>query len=88
MPVPLLVCPAGVYITSQFQALHVGTPLLERNPLEGMFKLTIGVEKCTDLMNFSPSPLMTPQTVIKRAGELEIGFPSSDDLAFDELLSK
>jgi len=40
---------------AQLQALNVDTPLLSKEPNTGLFKLTIGVEKATQLTNFFPS---------------------------------
>jgi len=76
---------AGYYSTTQVQALHIGTPLLARNPANGLFTLTIGVQKATDLFNFTPFPMTTPQTVINPAGKLEFTFGVPDNAAFFRL---
>jgi hypothetical protein len=73
---------AGLYTRTQVQALHVGTPLLERDPVSGFFTLTIGVEKSADLMDFSPFPMTGPQTSINGQGNLEFEFSVADEAAF------
>jgi trimeric autotransporter adhesin len=78
---------AGLYTPSQVQTLHIGTPLLQRNPTTGNFTLTIGVEKSSTLLpgSFSALPLTAPQTTINGAGKLEFQFPSTDRAAFYRL---
>lgn len=76
---------AGLYTTSQVQALHIGTPLLVRNPTSGQFTLTIGIEKSTNLTSFSPFPMTAPQAVINGAGKLEFQFTAPDNAAFFQL---
>jgi hypothetical protein len=72
---------AGLYTSTQVQALYVGTPLIERNPTTGIFKLTIGVEKSSDLSSFNPFPMTAPQTMIND-GKLEFQFTVPDNAAF------
>ena len=79
---------AGLYTTNQIQALNVGGPLILRNPTNGLFTLTIGVQKATNLVNFSPFPMTAPQTTINGLGELEFQFSVPDDAAFFRLESK
>lgn len=76
---------AGLYTTSQVQALNVGTPLISKNPTTGLFKLTIGVEKSTNLQTFTPFPMTAPQTSINGAGELEFYFTVPDNAAFFQI---
>ncbi len=76
---------AGYYSLSQVQALHVGTPLIQRNPATGQFKLTLGLKKSTDLSNFSPYPFTAPQTTVNGQGKIEFLFSSPDDAAFFRL---
>lgn len=78
----------GLYTASQIQALHVGTPLIARNPATGEVKLTIGVKKSTDLANFLSLPLTTGTTTVNGAGELEFTFTPPDDVAFFRLESR
>jgi len=77
---------AGLYTTAQVQALNVGVPLIQRSPA-GVFTLTIGVEKSTDLSIFNPFPMNAPgfTTVINGAGELEFQFTVPDNAAFFRL---
>lgn len=73
---------AGLYTTSQIQALNVDTPLIQRNPTTGIFKLTIGVQKSTDLQNFTPFPMTAPQTLINPQGKLEFHFTAPGNTEF------
>jgi formylglycine-generating enzyme required for sulfatase activity len=73
---------AGLYTASQVQALHVGAPLISRNPVSGKFKLTIGIRKSTNLIGFSPFPMTVPQIQLNGGGELEFEFDSNDNAAF------
>lgn len=79
---------AGYYTLPQVQALNVGTPLIQRIPATGQFKLTIGLEKSTDLSNFSLYPFTAPQTTVNGEGKIEFLFNSPDDAAFFRLESK
>ncbi len=76
---------AGLYTPSQVQALNVPTPLLAKDATTGEFKLTIGVEKSTDLSIFSPFPMTVPQTTINGQGKLEFRFTVPDNAAFFRL---
>ncbi len=75
----------SLYTTSQIQALNVGIPLLERNPATGVFTLTIGVEKSSNLSTFNPFPMSAPQTLINGQGKLEFQFSVPDNAAFFQL---
>jgi hypothetical protein len=79
---------AGLFTQSQLQALNVDTPLLAKDPNTGLFKLTIGVEKATQLTNFFPFPMSAPQTTINPDGKLEFQFSSPDNAAFFRLESR
>ncbi len=75
----------GLFTQSQLQALNVDTPLLGKDPNTGLFKLTIGVQKSEDLLNFLPFPMTAPQTVIDAQGKLEFQFTAPDNAAFFRL---
>ncbi|MFZ4768177.1 MAG: choice-of-anchor D domain-containing protein, partial [Roseimicrobium sp.] len=77
---------AGYFTPAQVQALHVGTPLLQRDAL-GQFKLTLGVQKSTTLEpgSFTPFPMTAPQTTINGAGKLEFLFTVPENAAFFRL---
>jgi hypothetical protein len=79
---------AGLYSTSQIQALNVDVPLLTRDPGTGIFKLTLGVRKSTDLETFVPFPMSDPQTIINPQGKLDFYFTSPDDAAFFRVEAK
>ncbi len=78
----------GLYTLSQVQALQVGAPLLAKDPATGLFKLTIGVLKSSDLSHFAPFPMTSPQTTINGDGKLEFQFNSPDSAAFFRLETK
>ena len=85
---------AGLYTTSQVQALNIGSPLLAKNPTNGTFKLTIGVQMTpsltTNLSNFVAFPMNGPDssTLINGQGKLEFHFPGSNNAAFFRLQSQ
>jgi hypothetical protein len=78
----------GLYSLSQVQALHVGTPLLMRDSATGKFKLTIGVEKSTNLVNFSPMAIPVGAAMINAQGKMEFEFTAPDNAAFYRLESR
>ncbi|MEY4245032.1 MAG: hypothetical protein RLZZ245_2617, partial [Verrucomicrobiota bacterium] len=78
----------GLYSLSQVQALHVGTPLLTKDPVSGKFKLTVGVEKSTNLVNFSPMAIPVGAATINPQGKMEFEFTAPDNAAFYRLESR
>ncbi len=70
------------------QALHVGTPLLAKDSASGKFKLTIGVEKSTNLVNFSPMAIPVGAATINAQGKMEFEFTAPDNAAFYRLESR
>jgi hypothetical protein len=74
----------GLYTPTQVQALHVGTPLIQRHPTTGIFSLTLGLEKSTTLVptDFAPFPFISPQTTINGAGQVEFQFSVPGNAAF------
>jgi hypothetical protein len=79
---------AGFYTLSQVRALNVITPLLAKDAATGKFKLTLGIQKSTDLLHFSPFPFTVPETSINPQGKLEFEFTSPDNAAFFRLQSQ
>ncbi len=80
---------AGLYTPSQVQTLNVGTPLIARNAETGLFTLSIGVQKTTDLsLPFTNFPMAGSQTFINAAGKLEFTFSVPDNAAFFRLQSQ
>ena len=74
---------ANLFTPTQVQALHVGTPLIQRNPATGKFKLTMDWKKSTDLSSFLDFPAPSGSSVsISPQGDVEFEFPSSDNAAF------
>jgi hypothetical protein len=78
----------GLYNLSQVQALNVGTPLLAKDSATGKFKLTIGVEKSTNLVNFSPMAIPVGAATINAQGKMEFQFTSPDNAAFFRIESR
>jgi hypothetical protein len=78
----------GLYNLSQVQALNVGTPLLAKDSVSGKFKLTIGVEKSTNLVNFSPMAIPVGAATINAQGKMEYEFSAPDNAAFYRLESR
>ena len=79
---------AGLFTTSQVQALNVDVPLIQRNPATGVFTLTIGVKRTSALNSlFVPFPMNGPgtDTFINGAGKLEFEFTVPDNAAFFRL---
>lgn len=72
----------GFYRTSDVQALNLDVPLLVKDPATGEFKLTLGIGKSTNLLNFSPFPMSAPQTLINGDGKLEFRFTVPDNASF------
>jgi hypothetical protein len=78
---------AGLYTSNQIQALSVNSPLLAKDPQTGVFTLTIGVQKSTNLLDFIAFPMSAPQTTINPQGELQFQFNVPDNAAFFRLES-
>jgi hypothetical protein len=79
----------GLYTVSQLQALDVNAPLLAKNPTNGVFKLTIGVQRATQLTNFVDFPMNGAgfSNSINAAGKLEFNFTDPSNAAFFRLQS-
>ena len=83
--------PSTVNTPSQVQALNVGVPLIQQNPATGVFKLTIGAKKTTNLnVPFADFPMNAPgtSTLIVGAGKLAFQFTVPDNAAFFRLESQ
>ena len=78
----------GLYSLSQVQGLHVDAPLLAKDPTNGKFKLTIGIAKSTDLVNFSPMPIDVGAATINSQGKMEFEFNATENAAFYRLESR
>ncbi len=72
----------GLYTQAQLQALHIGAPLITRDPLTQEFKLTIAIQKSADLIDFDPFPILAPGVTVNPQGEIEYEFSVPDDAAF------
>jgi hypothetical protein len=78
----------GLYTLSQVQTIHIGTPLLTRDPTSGKFKLTVKAMKSTDLINYETLNFSSGSVVINPLGELDFIFDSGDSAAFFRLQVK
>jgi hypothetical protein len=74
-----------LYRLDQIQEIHVGTPLLEKDPVTGSFKMTIKAQKSTALSNFAPFPFTAGDVSINPEGNLEFQFTPTEDAAFFRL---
>ena len=76
---------AGLFTPTQVQALHIDTPLIQRDGA-GLFTLTLGLQKSTTLLpgSFLPFPFAADHTQIN-GGKIEFQFSSEDDAAFFRL---
>jgi len=72
----------GLYTLSQVHAIHVGPPLLAKDPATGKFKLTLKAEKSTDLQTFTALPFSSEAATINAQGEMEFQFTSPENAAF------
>jgi hypothetical protein len=79
---------AGHYTPTQVQAIHVGTPLLTKDATTNQFKLTLGIDKSTNLTDFTPFPLNAPQTTINGDGKIEFLFTAPENAAFVRVLGQ
>ncbi|MCX6875208.1 MAG: choice-of-anchor D domain-containing protein [Verrucomicrobia bacterium] len=75
---------AGLYTTAQVQAIHVGTPLLQRDA-SGTFTLTLALKKSTDFATWQPFPFTEEGISLNAQGDLEFQFTSPDNAAFFRL---
>lgn len=73
---------AGLYTTSQVRALNIDVPLIQKDAGTGQFKLTLGLEKSTNLSSFNAFPFSAPQTTVNGQGKIEFLFTSPDGAAF------
>lgn len=79
---------AGLYTEAQVHTLHIGTPLLARDPTSGDFKLTVGMKKSADLLDWTAFPFTHPGTILNSEGKIEFTFKSTDQAAFFRIESR
>lgn len=79
---------AGLFTPTQVQALHIDTPLIQRDAL-GAFTLTLGLQKSATLLPGSFQPFffneVGTQIQINDEGKIEFQFTSPDNAAFFRL---
>jgi hypothetical protein len=76
---------AGYFTPAQVQALHLDTPLIQRDAL-GVFTLTLGLQKSATLLpgSFEFFPFIAEDTQFNE-GKIEFQFTSPDNAAFFRL---
>ncbi len=79
---------AGLYTTSQVQALNVGMPLLQKDASTGQFNLTVAVQQSADLKTYTPLSLATGSLSVNQAGTLGFRLNSQTGAAFYRLQSQ
>ncbi len=79
---------AGLYTDAQVHTLHIDTPLLARDSVTGDFKLTIGMKKSTNLLDWEKFSFTNPGTTLNNEGKIEFNFKGSDNAAFFRLESQ
>ena len=76
---------AGLFTPNQVQAMHAGATLAQRDAATGQFTITLGLERSTDLQNFTLFPMTTPQVTINAQGRMDFKFTVPDNTAFFRL---
>ncbi len=76
---------AGLYTSTQIQALHPGKTLISRNAATGKVKLTLDWKKATDLTNFTDFPASPAAVSVNGAGDIEFEFTPTEPKAFFRL---
>ena len=76
---------AGLFTPNQVQAMHAGATLAQRDAATGQFTITLGLERSTDLQNFTLFPMTTPQATINAQGRMDFKFTVPDNTAFFRL---
>jgi uncharacterized delta-60 repeat protein len=70
----------GLYSLAGLQAIQVDAPVIARDPLTGLFRITVGVQSAPSPTGaFTPFPMSAPQTLINPQGKLEFNFTLPGD---------
>ena len=72
----------GLQPPAQVQALPADIPLISRNPLTCIFKLTMDWKKSTNLQNFADFPALPAGVSVNAQGDIVFEFTSPDPAAF------
>ncbi|MCX6953866.1 MAG: hypothetical protein NTV51_17085, partial [Verrucomicrobia bacterium] len=72
----------SLYSLSQLQNLQVGTPVITKDAVSGKWKLTIGLQKSTDLTNYSDFAFVSANTSVNSSGQIEFLFTVPETNAF------
>lgn len=75
----------SLYSLSQLQALNVGTPLIVKDTATGKWKLTVALQKSTDLTNYSAFAFIPSETSVNASGQVEFLFTVPETNAFFRL---
>ena len=73
---------AGLYSTSEVQAIHAPAPVIARDEATGKFTLTMDWKKATDLSTFLDFPVTSPEVSVNAQGDIEFEFSAPEDAAF------
>jgi hypothetical protein len=77
---------AGYYGEDQVRDLNVGRPLISKNNTTGKFKLTLSLEKSSNLgQGFQSLPFEESGTFLTNDGKLEFEFSTPENAAFFRL---
>ena len=77
---------AGYFDETQVRDINVGMPLISKNATSGRFKLTLELEKSTNLgQGFQTLPFEESGTFLTNDGKLEFEFTSPDKASFFRL---
>ncbi|MFZ4588371.1 MAG: choice-of-anchor D domain-containing protein, partial [Terrimicrobiaceae bacterium] len=80
---------AGYFDEQSVRDMNVGMPLISKNATTGKFKLTIELEKSTNLgQGFQPMPFEETGTYLTQDGKLQFEFNSPDNAGFFRLKAK
>ena len=76
---------AGMYTRDDLQALKISAPVVSRDTASGRVKLTLGLQKSTDLRQFTALPFSSGTVVQRADGKIEFSFTPDEPAAFFRL---
>ncbi|HEY9155475.1 MAG TPA: hypothetical protein VIM69_10110 [Opitutaceae bacterium] len=75
----------SLYSLTQLQNLQVGTPVITKDTTTGKWKITITLQKSTDLTTYTPFPFDPAGTSVNSSGQVEFLFTVPENNAFFRL---
>ena len=75
----------SLYSLTQLQNLQVGTPVITKDTATGKWKITLTLQKSTDLVNYTAFPFDPAGTSVNSSGEVEFLFTVPENDAFFRL---